>query len=367
MTSGKRSEGAGYSRRASRGMIHRNIVLLPEDRQYLDSSQLNMLEKSFRQWVEDTSRSDVRLSRRRILLIFLLIRYTGAKLNEVLSLNPLKDVDFKKQSVLFRNDDNGSGQNVREVLISEALSNEVHSTLVEPEFRKSIRDTFGVDPGFVRRKFYERAQTCGFSKETGGPEMIRKSRAVELMQNNMPLPAVQMLLGHSTPNLTSSYVTFSEDDMRQVTKYFMDKESSRKTSARNSFFGKIRTLQRGDIQTVVELSTIQGQQVTTVITNDSVTRLALKEGKMITAEVKAPYVIVEKTNEEPKTSAENRFKGIVEQVNMGKVNTEYVIGISDGTKICSITTTESGRRLNIKKGEQVWALFNCFAVVLHAD
>ena len=104
-----------------------------------------------------------------------------------------------------------------------------------------------------------------------------------------------------------------------------------------------------------------------MVTNDSVTRLGVKEGKMITAEVKAPYVIVEKTDEEPKTSAENRFKGIVEQVNMGKVNTEYVISISDGTRICSITTTESGQRLNIKKGDQVWALFNCFAVVLRVD
>jgi molybdate transport system regulatory protein len=147
----------------------------------------------------------------------------------------------------------------------------------------------------------------------------------------------------------------------------MERESTRKTSARNSFFGKIHTLHRGDVQTLVELSTIQGQHVTTVITNDSVERLGLKEGKMITAEVKAPYVIVEKKDEEPKTSAENRFKGTIEQVNVGKVNTEYVIGVPDGTKICSITTTASGQQLNLKKGDQVWALFNCFAVVLHAD
>ena len=367
MAKGKRSEGTGPARQALGGMIHRNIVSLPEDRQYLDSDQLNRLELSFRGWAEETSRADVRLSRRRILLIFLMIRYTGAKLNEVLSIAPLKDIDFVKHSVLFRNDDNGSGQNMREVLISEALSCELKSILADPEFRKTIRKTFGVDPGFVRRKFYERAQACGISKEMGGPEMIRKSRAVELMQDNMPLPAVQMLLGHSTPNLTSSYVSFSEDEIQQVTKYFMERESARKTSARNSFFGKIYALQRGDIQTLVELSTIQGRRVTTVITNDSVERLGLKEGKMITAEVKAPYVIVEKSGEEPKSSAENRFMGIIEQVTTGKVNTEYVIAIPDGTRLCSITTTTSGRELDLKKGDQVWALFNCFAAVLRVD
>jgi molybdate transport system regulatory protein len=363
----KQADAAGFSRRSSRGKIHRNIVSLPDDRQYLDSGQFVRLEQSFREWVKETSRPDVRLSRKRILLIFLLIRYTGAKLNEVLSIRPLEDIDFGRQSISFQNNNNSSEKKVREVLISATLSGEIHSMLADVEFRESIKSIIGVDPGFVRLKFYERAQACGFSREMGGPEMIRKSRAVELMQHNMPLPAVQMLLGHSTPNLTSSYISFSEDEMRQVTKYFMERESSRKTSARNSFFGKIVTLQHGDIQTLVELSTIQGQQVTTVVTNDSVERLILKEGKMVTAEVKAPHVIVEKTDEEPKTSAENKFKGIIEQVNRGKINTEYVIAISDGTRLCSITTTESGQRLNLKQGNQVWALFNCFAVVLHVD
>jgi molybdate transport system regulatory protein len=66
-------------------------------------------------------------------------------------------------------------------------------------------------------KFYERAAACGFPKELGGPDAIRKSRAVELMQNNLPLPVVQRILGHSTPNLTASFVSFSDDDIRQVT------------------------------------------------------------------------------------------------------------------------------------------------------
>jgi len=39
----------------------------------------------------------------------------------------------------------------------------------------------------------------------------------------------------------SSYVAFSDNDIQQVAKYFIEKESFRKTSARNSFFGKITT------------------------------------------------------------------------------------------------------------------------------
>ncbi len=74
--------------------------------------------------------------------------------------------------------------------------------------------------------------------------MIRKARAVELMQRNMPMPAVQTMLGHSTMNLTSACVSFSKDDIAQVTKLFLDREASRKTSARNSFFGKIQAFSK---------------------------------------------------------------------------------------------------------------------------
>ncbi|HMK56876.1 MAG TPA: TOBE domain-containing protein [Dissulfurispiraceae bacterium] len=346
---------------------HGRIVSMRHDRQYFDPIELARIEKSFRKWEESATRTDVRLSRRRILLIFLLIRYTGAKLNEVLALDPLRDIDYKKRAVYFRNAGGDPGRTGREVQISEALSDELRHMLADTEFKRFIEGSFTIDPGFVRLKFYERAKMSGFSMRMGGPEMIRKSRAVELMQADMPLPAVQKLMGHSTPNLTSSYVTFSEDEIRQVTKHFMERESSRKTSARNTFFGKISNLRQGDIQTLVELSTIEGHRVTTIITNDSVGRLGLNIGKMITAEVKAPSLIIQKSDGETESSAENRFSGVVTQINTGKINTEYVVDISESTKLCSIITSESGRRLNLKKGDRVWVLFNCFAVVLNVD
>ena len=334
--------------------------------QFLDTTGLGRMEQSFRDWENASSRPDVRLARRRILLIFLLIRYTGAKLNEVLDLHPFHDIDHKKQSVFFRKAA-GIGQSDREVQISEALSLEIRSVLDDPDFAASIRDTLRIDPAFVRRKFYERAEACGLSKRLGGPEMIRKARGIELMQGNMPLPAVQKILGHSTSNLTSSYITFSEDEIRQTARYYMEKESSRKTSARNFFFGKISYLKRGDIQSRVELTTVDGYPLTTIITNDSLGRLALKVGKPVTAEVKAPWVVLQRCDEEPQCSADNRFKGVIERINSGSVNTEYVVGISDRIELCSVVSTGSSRLLDLRKGDTVWALFNCYCVVLHVD
>lgn len=347
-------------------LARKSIISMPDADRYLDTAQLDRMEQSFRDWVNASPRADVRLARRRILLIFLMIRYTGAKLNEVLNLDPFRDIDYKKQSVFFRIAD-GIGQSAREVQISEALSGEIRAMLADPDFASSIHDAFSIDPAFVRRKFYERSEACGLPKQLGGPEMIRKARGTELMQGNLPLPAVQKILGHSTPNLTSSYVTFSEDEIRQASRYFMEKESSRKTSARNIFFGKVRVIRRGDIQSQVELTTVEGYPITTIITNDSLGRLGLKVGKLITAEVKAPWVILQKGVKEPDCSADNRFKGVIERINGGTVNTEYVVRISDRIELCSVVGTESSRLLGLKKSDIVWALFNCYSVVLHVD
>jgi len=344
----------------------KRIISTTDADQFLDTARLYRVEQAFREWANASSRTDVRLARRRILLIFLLIRYTGAKLNEVLDLNPVHDIDHKRQCVCFRNAD-GHGQPFREVQISAAFSRDILAMLADPDFAASIPDTLFIDPAFVRRKFYERTEACGLSKQLGGPEMIRKARGIELMHANMPLQAVQKLLGHSTPNLTSSYVTFSEEEITQVTKYYMEKESSRKTSARNFFFGKIVDLKRGDIQSQVELTTLEGYAITTIITNDSVGRLGLKVGKLITAEVKAPWVDLQRADKQPECSADNRFSGIIERINRGEVNTEYVVRVSDKIEICSVVSTGSSLLLELRKGDTIWALFNCYSVVLHVD
>lgn len=346
---------------------HARIVSMPDEARCLDTIQMNRLEQSFRKWAEGSPRADVRLSRRRILLIFLLIRYTAGKLNEVLALNPLQDIDIRNQMVFLGKTEKKASWAAREVRIPEALSAEIKSLLDNPDSQKNMDGLFKIDPGHVRRKFYERAEDSGYPPALGAPESIRKSRAIELMQSNVPLPVVQRMLGHSTLNMTASYVDFSDADIQQVANHFIEKESHRKTSARNSFFGKINSIKKGDIQAKVEMTTLSGDTVTTIITRDSLSRLGLKKGSLITAEVKAPWVILQKSHKEGESSAENRFFGTVWRLNMGEITTEFVVRIADGTELCSIVTTENARQMGLTKGDQVWVMFNSHSVVLHVD
>lgn len=342
------------------------IVSITGGEEYLDNAQLNQLEQSFREWAEDSKREDVRLSRLSVLLIFLLIRYTGAKLNEVLSLNAYKDIDWVRHLVIFRADGNEAA-GPREVHISQSFADEIRDKIDTLKSHKEPERLLGLDPGFVRRKFYERAHACGLPKQLCGPEAIRKARGIELMQSNIPLPAVQMILGHSTPNLTSSYVAFSKDEIQAVAKRFVEKESERKTSARNCFFGKVKNIVQGDIQTRVEMSSLEGYSIITVITNDSLKRLGLSPGRLITAEVKASLVILHEGDVSPECSAENRVSGVVTKITKGEVNTEYIVKISETTEICAVVSSTRSSPFGLNIGDCAWALFNCSAVVLHVD
>jgi molybdate transport system regulatory protein len=224
-----------------------------------------------------------------------------------------------------------------------------------------------LDPAHVRRKLYERAEAIGLRRELGAPEVIRRSRAVELMQGNVPLPVVQKILGHSTPNLAASYVTFSAEEMRRAETFFIDRENRRETSARNAFFGKINRLIKGDVQARVEIATPGGYCIGAVITNHSLERLGLKPGSLVAAEVKAPWVTICRSVEDPASSADNVLAAVVERIVRGKVTSEIITRISDGTEICAIVSRQSLERLALKPADTVWAVFNAFTVVLHAD
>jgi len=339
------------------------IFSVSHETRFLDPAQLARLEAEFRRWAESPGREDIRLSRKRILLIFLLIRYTGARLGEVLTLDVLRHLDLEALHISLGTDKASS----RQVPIPSDLGLELRRVLNESKPSGPNRAFFQLDPGHVRRKFYDRAEACGLPKDLGNPTALRRSRAIELLRNNVPLPLVQKILGHSTANLTASYLDFSAQDMQRVVRHFMEKESRRRTSARNTFFGRVTRIHTGDIQSEVELTTLGAARITAVITNESLERLKLDLNVFVSAEIKAPWVIVAPGPQEPRTSAGNRFRGVTDRILRGAVTTEIVVLLEDGTELCSLVTEQSRVRLGIREGDTVWVMFNDFAPILNAD
>ncbi|MGE4552516.1 MAG: TOBE domain-containing protein [Desulfovibrionaceae bacterium] len=346
------------------------LFTVPDDVKHLDSAQLGELEHEFRRWAEDSPRLDVRRSRRRVLLAFLLIRHTGARLGEVIGLDARADLDLEHRVVRLGGDGGGIR---REVQLPEPLARELAEALADPGLTAGPAkgaDLLHLEPGHLRRKFYERAEALGLPHEQGSPTVIRRSRAIELMRDNVPLPLVQRLLGHSTPSLAAGYLDLKPDEADRAVRHYVDRETRRRTSARNSFFGRITDMVSGDIQCLVELGSVGGHKVAVMITNESRERMGLKVGGLATVEIKAPWIVVVRPDEQgrsPESSARNRYLGVVERVNRGSLTTEIVSRLSDNTEICALITEESRRRLNLTPGDQVWLMFNAYAGILNVD
>lgn len=332
-----------------------SILSPSEEFRYLDPVQLAALETAFRQWVTSARRADIRHSRERIFAIFLLLRYTGARLGEILGIASWDQLDFDHHTVRVGSD----GAELRAVQIPPHVADEIRKTLSPPPL-----DLFQVDAGHVRRKCYERAEACGLAKEMGSPNVIRRSRAVELLRSNLPLPVVQKMLGHSTAGLTASWLDFTDEDMKRVVGQVTQRESRLKTSARNRFMGKVSRILKGDIQSVVTLATNGGHDLTAIITNESAERLALRSGTLLTAEVKAPWVMIAAGTTPPATSCANTLSGTVSRLLRGKSTTEVILTLPDGTEVCALMTRPSDDSLGLQTGDGAWALIDAFSVIL---
>ncbi|MDR1857217.1 MAG: TOBE domain-containing protein [Desulfovibrio sp.] len=324
----------------------------------LDALQLDQLEAAFRRWAKGPVPSHGRKdSRRRIFLIFLLIRYTGAKLSEVLAFGP--DV-VGDDTVTFAVE----GQPPRCVEISQALSRELRELATSLE---TDGDDYVIDPAYVRRKFYDMARRCGFERRQGGPEMLRKARALELMQNNVPLPAVQRMMGRPAPPLTAAATGFSERDLQEATRSYVEREGSGRTSARNRFMGKVSRLCTGDVQTLVELATVDGGTLRSIITNESAERLGLKPGMLVSAEVKAPWLTIEPAGRPGASSADNERKGVISRIVRGSVATECIVTVSPTLVLCAVVPAEQFDALGLDVGNAARLSFGSLSVILHVD
>jgi molybdate transport system regulatory protein len=352
------------------GLLPSNAIVagtfsVPKEIKYLESEQLEALTESFRGWYRKAVRPDIRRARGRVWLVYLALRYTGARLGEVLAIDERTDVDVDRGVIKFWAGEDRLSEPLREVKLPEGAMAEIAAYLHEAE--EICGTVFQLDQGYVRRKFSERAKAIGLPQDLGNPRVLRHSRAIELLRSGAPLQVVQNLLGHSSINLTAHYCDFSEEDLKRLLQYYIQKEMRMKTSARNSFTGKVASIKTGQILSEIELVTPSGYHLVSVITNESLHNLGLVQGSIATAIIKAPWIIIEKDADSVKTSARNRFRGKITKINAGKIVAEVIASLDDGTSMVTLITVPSLANLNLQEGDTAWFSFKAFSVILNVD
>ncbi|OIO02385.1 MAG: hypothetical protein AUJ49_06190 [Desulfovibrionaceae bacterium CG1_02_65_16] len=341
------------------------MFFVPEGVRYLDGMQLEALTRAIDTWARAARTPQIRLSRQRLRLVYLMLRHSGAKVGEVLALDDTRDLDFAANEVIIRG--TSEGEQDRRVVLPKFFMDELARFFDTPEAVSLRGRLFHLDQGFVRRKISEQDDRVPFSRELLNPTVLRHSRAVELLRQGVPLPVVQRLLGHASVVLTSGYYAFSEDDSKRILNHYIQKEPGMRTSARNTFLGTVSRVRAGEVLTEVTITTKSGKEIVSVITGDSVKNLGISEGKNLAAIIKAPFVLLAKEEGQSVMSARNRFPATIDKIHGDDISVEVTGKLDDGTTMCALITDESKDKLSLKPGDTVWFFFKAMSVILIAE
>jgi len=185
---------------------------------YLSPEELLRLYHAYWRWFEEPEGKRYRRrDRARHWLIFLFLRFTGARVSEVLSLNDTRDVDFReglvRLPILKRHVLRKKGQR-RNVPVPSSILGELGRILAEfPGLRGRI---FSVHRSAVFRHFRARAQEAGLPQELRHPHVLRHTRAIEMLRAGVPVTVVQEILGHASLTTTAIYLRFSAQEIKTI-------------------------------------------------------------------------------------------------------------------------------------------------------
>src|SRR5512139_1536346 len=137
-----------------------------------------------------------------------------------------------------------------------------------------------------------------------------------------------------------------------------------RVSARNMFMGNIAWIRKGAVNSEVLLRLRGEDALCSVITNESVESLGLKEGLEAYAFFKASSVILGKDLHAQRVSARNVLCGKVERVKEGPVSAEVTLRLPGGSTVTAVITEESARKLMFSPGDHACALVKASSVIL---
>jgi molybdate transport system regulatory protein len=139
-----------------------------------------------------------------------------------------------------------------------------------------------------------------------------------------------------------------------------------KTSARNHFPGKVKTVHKGAVNADVILDLGHGLEIFANITNEAVDDLGLKPARDATALIKSSFILLT-TDANIRISARNRLPGTVAAVIPGAVNAEVKLNLPGKLVLTAIVTLETVQELGLAAGKPCTALIKASHVILAVD
>jgi integrase len=193
--------------------------------QYLSETQVNALTEAFQKWHDTAPTESQWRLRGRHWLTYLVLRFTGARLGEVIGsedkthpgLDDLQDVDFRQGEIRLATLKRGRAKRpVRIIPVPLNVTSEISAYW--GHFPDKKGQAFQMTAMSFRRMFYLRAKEAGIPKDLAHPHILRHTRAIELLRGGVPVTVVQDLLGHASLTTTAVYLRLSGQEAKSILK-----------------------------------------------------------------------------------------------------------------------------------------------------
>jgi len=188
--------------------------------EHLTETQINALTLAFQSYYDNNQRKRKKPTEAVYWLVFLCLRYTGARIQEILNIDDTIDIDFRnaeiKLTTLKRHNKNKNKKPSRIVPVPANVISEIATYLAEhPEMRGRA---FKLQQSNFRAKFYKLSKEAQISKGLDHPHILRHTRAIELLRAGAPVTIVQDILGHSALTTTAIYLRTSGQEAKSILK-----------------------------------------------------------------------------------------------------------------------------------------------------
>ena len=136
---------------------------------------------------------------------------------------------------------------------------------------------------------------------------------------------------------------------------------SLQTSARNQFFGNVVERSHETVQQHIDVVLADGEtRIRAAITEQSADRLALTPGKEVLVLIKAPWITLGLSAENP----HNALPGEVTHIQRGELNSEVLLKLTGGETLCATVPNQDTDSLRLATGQSVFAQFDDDKVIL---
>lgn len=135
-----------------------------------------------------------------------------------------------------------------------------------------------------------------------------------------------------------------------------------KSSADNCFSGKVKSINEGAVNAVVEVY-VSNFKIYASVSKTSLEKMELKIDDNVDVLIKSSDIILS-MEDNINLSCRNCFGGVVSAVKNGAVNSEVYINLEENYKLCVMVTNDSVKSLNISYGTNLKAYCKASSVLL---